>query len=79
MDYMRIERTVINRLILVLMFFFLSMVVFTAAGDYPAAETGSCADGSACHAPEFPSRILPLVMIIGSVGAVLYIEKPIEY
>jgi hypothetical protein len=79
MDLMRIKRTVINRLILVLMVFFLSMVVFTAAHDYPAAEIGSCVAGSVCPAPGFPSMIMPLVMIIGAVIAVLYIEKPKEY
>ena len=76
MDLMRITRTGISRLILVLMVFFLSIVVFTAAEDYSAAEIGNCAQGSACPAPEFPSMIIPLVMIIGSIGAVLYIERP---
>jgi hypothetical protein len=76
MDLMRITRTIINRLILVLMVFFLSIVVFTAADDYSAAEIGSCALGYACPAPEFPSMIIPLVMIIGSIGAVLYSERP---
>jgi len=79
MDCMRIERKVISSLILVLMVFFLSMVVFAAADDYPAAETGSCADGPACAAPGFPFMIIPLVMIIGPVGAVLYIKKPKKY
>ena len=79
MELMKITRTVINRLILVLMVFFLSMVVFTAADDYSAAEMGSCALGSACPAPEFPSMIISLVLIIGSIGAVLYIEGPKVY
>jgi len=76
---MRIKRTVITRLILVLMVFFVSIVVFTAADDYPAAEIVGCVEGFACPAPEFPSMIIPLVMIIGSIGAVLYIERPKKY
>jgi hypothetical protein len=79
MDCMRIPRTVINRLILVLMIFFLSVVVFTAADEYSAAEIGGCGRDTACTAPEFPSKVIPLVMIIGSLGAVLYIERHGEF
>ena len=76
---MKIKRTVINRLILVLMVFFISIVVFTAADDYSAGEIVGCVEGFACPAPEFPSLIMPLVMIIGSIGAVLFIERPRKY
>ena len=75
MRLMNIKRTILYRLILVLMVFFVSVVAFTAADDYIVSESDSCAEESACPVTEFPSPAIPVVVIIGSVGGLLYIQS----
>lgn len=75
MCFMMMNRTILTRLILVLMVFFVSVVAFTAADEYHTSESDYCSETSTCPVNEFPSPAIPVVVIIGSVGGLLYIQS----
>lgn len=67
----KIPRTLLSRLILVLLIFFIAVVALTAAEGHGVSESGICILGSVCPVPEFPSPVLPVLLIAGALATVL--------
>jgi len=53
--------------------------VAIAAGNFYSLALTHATGGEGVNAPEFPSTILPATMIIGFLGAILYIKKTREH
>jgi hypothetical protein len=52
---------------------------FTLSDNYVGITTLTTVAGGEFPAPEFPSAVLPVTMIIGFLGAVLYIQRTREH
>lgn len=70
----KIPRTLLSRLILVLMVFFIAVVALTAADASVIPESGICVLGSVCPVPEFPSALPPVLLVAGLLATVLLMK-----